>query len=603
MTLSSNPRARSWGAVLALTLCVSTLIASEFMPVSLLTPIAMDLRLTEGRAGQAIAVSGVFAVVTSLLIASLARSIDRRRVLLALTGLMLVSGVVVALAPNFPVLIFGRAMLGVVIGGFWSLSAATVMRLVPEREVPRALAVLNGGNALATTIAAPLGSFLGQYIGWRGAFFAVVPLAAVTFAWQFITLPPMPAKAGARPARTLAVLRRPGASVGMLAVTFLFAGQFALFTYLRPFLESVTGVGVSTLSLVLLGMGAAGLVGTYLIGFVVPKRLTAVLVAAPIAMALVALALVALGKSLPAVAVLLAAWGLIGTAAPVAWWTWLARTLPDDAEAGGGLMVAAIQLAITAGASIGGLLFDTGGHRATFVASAALLGAAALLAFRASRPRRVQRLTGPSTLGHLAPRDARTHRFPCGWPSPQASGAVGLQRPRRRGSMKTYLISSIATLLALGCAAARGAGEPSGGNGGQVAVTSASHQRVAPGPAETFTGSVSVRFLFEATEHTRAGAASVTFEPKARSAWHSHPAGQILVVTEGTGWVQQWGGERLAIKAGDVVRTPPGVKHWHGASSDSRLTHLAIQEHVEGKVVDWMEHVTDEQYGGGQGPR
>jgi predicted MFS family arabinose efflux permease len=259
------------------------------------------------------------------------------------------------------------------------------MRLVPEEDVPRALALLNGGNALATTVAAPLGSFLVQYIGWRGAFFVVVPLAAITLVWQFFTLPGMPPERAAPPPSTFAVLRRPKALAGILAVTLLFMGQFALFTYLRPFLETVTRVGVSTLSLLLLGMGAAGLLGTYLIGFFVARRLTAVLIAAPLAMAVIAVVLVVLGRSLPATALLLAGWGLIGTAVPVAWWTWLSRTLPHDAEAGGGLMVAAIQLAITAGASIGGLLFDRGGYQSTFVASAALLGGAALLAFRASR--------------------------------------------------------------------------------------------------------------------------------------------------------------------------------------------------------------------------
>jgi predicted MFS family arabinose efflux permease len=384
-SVAPTPRSASWGAVFALTLCVSTLIASEFMPVSLLTPIASDLHLSEGGAGQAIAVSGLFAVVTSLFIASVAKAIDRRKLLLGLTGLMLVSGLVVALAPNFTVLMIGRALLGVVIGGFWSLSAATVMRLVPEEDVPRALALLNGGNALATTVAAPLGSFLGQYIGWRGAFFVVVPLAAITLVWQYFTLPGMPTERAAPPPSAFAVLRRPKAPAGILAVTLLFMGQFALFTYLRPFLETVTRVGVSTLSLLLLGMGAAGLLGTYLIGFFVARRLSAVLIAAPLAMAVIAVVLVVLGRSLPATALLLAGWGLIGTAVPVAWWTWLSRTLPHDAEAGGGLMVAAVQLAITAGASIGGQLFDHGGYQSTLVASAALLGGAALLAFRASR--------------------------------------------------------------------------------------------------------------------------------------------------------------------------------------------------------------------------
>jgi predicted MFS family arabinose efflux permease len=130
------------------------------------------------------------------------------------------------------------------------MSAATVMRLVPEDQVPRALGLLNGGNALATTIAAPLGSFLGQYIGWRGAFFVVVPLAAITFAWQWLTLPAMPSDRTARTASSLGILRRPVARIGALAVALLFAGQFALFTYIRPFLEGVTQLGVSRLSLV-----------------------------------------------------------------------------------------------------------------------------------------------------------------------------------------------------------------------------------------------------------------------------------------------------------------------------------------------------------------
>jgi predicted MFS family arabinose efflux permease len=377
--------AGGWGAVLALTLCVSTLIASEFMPVSILTPIASDLHLTEGAAGQAISVSGLFAVLTSLTISSLTAGIDRRVVLLGLTVLMLLSGLLVTFAPSFAVLMAGRALLGIVIGGFWSMSAATVMRLVPRDQVPGALAMLNGGNALATTIAAPLGSFLGQFIGWRGAFFVVVPLAAVTFAWQWLTLPAMPSERSSRGASALGVLRRPRAKSGMAAVALLFMGQFALFTYIRPFLESVTQVSVPFLSLILLAMGGAGLVGTWLIGRVVARSLSATLILAPLAMAAIALGLVAAGAMPVPTAVLLAAWGLIGTAAPVAWWTWLSRTLPEDAEAGGGLMVAVIQLAITLGAAGGGFLFDAAGHRATFAAAAALLGASALLGVLCAR--------------------------------------------------------------------------------------------------------------------------------------------------------------------------------------------------------------------------
>ena len=378
-SFDQQQQSSGWSAVCALTLCVSTLIASEFMPVSILTPIATELRVSEGQAGQAIAVSGLFAVLTSLSLATLIRGRDRRVVLLGLTALMLVSGSVVALAPNYLVLMVGRALLGIVIGGFWSMSAATVMRLVPADQVPRALAVLNGGNALATTIAAPLGSFLGQYIGWRGAFSLVVPLAAITFAWQWLTLPLMPELGGVGRSSALGILKRREARGGMLAVALLFAGQFMLFTYLRPFLEGVTGLSVSQLSLVLLLMGGAGLAGTAMIGRVIGRSLAATLTIAPLLMAAIALGLVAFGGLAGPTALLLCLWGLVGTALPVAWWTWLSRTLPDDAEAGGGLMVAVVQLAITLGAAGGGLLFDAGGHRATFVASAALLGASAIV--------------------------------------------------------------------------------------------------------------------------------------------------------------------------------------------------------------------------------
>jgi predicted MFS family arabinose efflux permease len=171
---------------------------SEFMPVSLLTPIAGSLHVTEGQAGKAIAVSGLFAVFTSLVISSATRGIDRRHVLLALTLAMIASGLMVAFAPNAEIFMLGRALIGVVIGGFWSMSATTVMRLVPEDQIARALGFFNGGNALATTIAAPVGSFLGQYIGWRGTFFCVVPLASLTLAWQFVTLRSMPSARGPR---------------------------------------------------------------------------------------------------------------------------------------------------------------------------------------------------------------------------------------------------------------------------------------------------------------------------------------------------------------------------------------------------------------------
>lgn len=116
------------------------------------------------------------------------------------------------------------------------------------------------------------------------------------------------------------------------------------------------------------------------------------------------------------------------------------------------------------------------------------------------------------------------------------------------------------------------------------------------GPAEWFTGNVRVDPLFSAIEPSRVSAALVTFEPGARSAWHKHPLGQHLVVTAGCGWTQCWGGPKREIRAGDVLSCPCGQKHWHGATSTTAMSHIAIQEALNGKAVEWMEKVSDEQY-------
>jgi len=370
-----------WGGVLAMTLCVFALIASEFMPVSLLTPLAADLGVSEGLAGYGIAISGAFAVLTSLSISRLAGNINRRTLLLMLTALMAVSGLVVALAPNYLVYMTGRVLIGVVIGGFWSLSAATAMRLVPAAKVPRALAIFNSGNALATVVAAPLGSYLGGMIGWRGAFLCLVPVAAVAFAWQWACLPSMAAESRRTHGGVLALLRKRAAALGMMACGAFFMGQFALFTYVRPFLERVTRAGDTAVPLVLLAIGVSGLLGTLAVGAFIRRGLYRTLVSIPALMALIALALVPLGPHLWPTAALLSAWGLLATAAPVGWWSWLARTFTDNAEAGGGLMVAVVQCSIALGATLGGLLFDSFGFASTFLASAGLLLVAAMLAY------------------------------------------------------------------------------------------------------------------------------------------------------------------------------------------------------------------------------
>ncbi len=369
-----------WSGVFAMTLCVFVLIASEFMPVSLLTPIASELHITEGLAGQGIAISGALAVLTSLTISHIAGDLNRKYLLLGLTVLMAISGLVIAMAPSYPVYILGRALIGVAIGGFWSLSAATAIRLVPQHQVPRALAIFNGGNALATVVAAPLGSYLGTTVGWRGAFLCIVPLAIAAFIWQWVSLPTMESDKKQKPQGTLLRLFRDAIVLtGLLACGLFFIGQFALFTYVRPFLETVTNVGPAGLSLILLAIGAAGFVGTLAVSTFLNAWLYQILIMIPLLMATVAGTLLLFGHSIWAVTVLLSLWGLLATAAPTGWWTWIAQALPEDAEAGGGLMVAVIQLSIALGSTAGGVVFDSLGWQSAFgLSGLLLLGAAAI---------------------------------------------------------------------------------------------------------------------------------------------------------------------------------------------------------------------------------
>ncbi|MBD1835704.1 cupin domain-containing protein [Cyanobacteria bacterium FACHB-472] len=163
--------------------------------------------------------------------------------------------------------------------------------------------------------------------------------------------------------------------------------------------------------------------------------------------------------------------------------------------------------------------------------------------------------------------------------------------------MKRLTIPVMAfSLLALGFAQAGYTQVSSGDRSQTVEIARSGSQPSTAGSTEYFTGSVRINPLFSPQDPARTAGANVTFEAGARTAWHTHPLGQTLIVTAGSGWVQQWGGQVQEIRPGDVVWIPPGVKHWHGATATTAMTHIAIHEQLDGRVVDWMEQVSDEQY-------
>lgn len=374
-----------WAAVACLSLLTFLLVGLEFLPVSLLTPIAQDLKITEGRAGLAITVSGFFAVATSLFGNGLLARADRKWVVLIYTAILTASSLIVAVAPNFAIFLIGRALVGIAIGGFWSLSTAILARLASASELPNAIALLQGGTAFAIVIAPPIGSFLGGLIGWRGTFLVTVPIGLGAFVWQMLILPRLPATETVSAGRMVGLLRNRTFIVGMAATCLVFMGMNALSIYLRPFLEGVTSVGLNSLSLMLLGVGLGGLAGTSLIGFVLRRHLATALVGMPGVVALIALLLIGLGSSPWATAVLLVLWGFFSTPVPAAWNTWMAKLVPNELEAAGGLQVALIQLSIAGGAFAGGVLFDTVGWWSAFFLAAVLLSGSAALGALANR--------------------------------------------------------------------------------------------------------------------------------------------------------------------------------------------------------------------------
>lgn len=295
-----------------------------------------------------------------------------------------ISGAMIALAPNYYIYMVGRALIGVAVGGFWSMSAAIAMRLVPTKQVSKALAIFNSGNALATVIAAPLGAYLGATIGWRGAFLSLVPIAIITIIWLWMSLPTMPTDSDNHQNRSqvfniFSFFKYRVVTLGMLAIGLFFMGQFTLFTYVRPFLETVTKLDISMVTFILLLIGIAGFIETLLINRLLNRGFYRTLIVIPLLMASIGVSLIFFGHSLFAVIALLSIWGFIATAAPVGWWSWIPRIFSNNTEVGGGLMVAVIQISIACGASMGGILFDLGGYESAFAVSALLLIVAAIL--------------------------------------------------------------------------------------------------------------------------------------------------------------------------------------------------------------------------------
>lgn len=379
-----EPAARAgaaWAPVAALTLGIAALVASEFLPASVLPAMADDIGVSEGTAGLAVATTAVAGAVTAPSIAALLPRTDRRAVLIGLLAAAVVSNAVVAVTPDFPLLLAGRLLLGVAIAGFWSFAFGAGTHAAPGRDhvVSTSLAL---GVSAATIIGVPLSSVLGDAVGWRPVFWSAAGLSALAVVAVAATLPPVPADPGAGLGMLRQALANRRLMAGVGCIGLVAFGNFAAYPYIRLAIERITGGGTVWL---LLGWGVGGLAGNLAAG-ALARRVALAVVAGPALLGASLLALAA-GGGLPAATVAIVVWGFGFNMVPVATQLWVTRAEPERVESALSLQVTAFQVAITAGSAAGGAVVDGGGVRAALLvgAVAALAGSAGFGALRGRR--------------------------------------------------------------------------------------------------------------------------------------------------------------------------------------------------------------------------
>ncbi|WFR98880.1 MFS transporter [Rhizobium tumorigenes] len=370
----------TWFAVLSMAAASFALVSAEFMPAGMLTPMARDLGVTEGMAGQVVTATASVGAVTAILSNVLIGRLNRKTVLVSLSALAVGSNILTATASDFWLLLLGRAGLGVALSAFWALSVAVVARLVGADATGRGMAIVTLGVSLATIAAPSMGALISDWLGWRAAMAMTAGLAALAMLLQWLSLPALPASTSNSLADVFRLTRRRGIQIGMLAILLLMTGHFAGSVYVRPFLEKITLLTTGPIALALLGFGIAAVIGNIAGGRMADANIRIALAVTAGLMAFAALALVIWGVHIGVAFGFAALWGFAFGMAPVVLPTNLSRAAPDALEAAGSLMVTSFQVAITIGAVVGGYIVDTYGATGPLTLTAILAASTVVLA-------------------------------------------------------------------------------------------------------------------------------------------------------------------------------------------------------------------------------
>jgi predicted MFS family arabinose efflux permease len=378
-----------WLGVVALMLAVFTLVTSEFLPASLLPMMAADFGITEGTAGQVVTATALVGMVAGPGMALLFPRLDRKRLLVALLILAVLSNLLTAAAPTYAFVVVARLLLGAAIAGTWAMALAIASHLVASEHLGRAMAIVNIGVAGATVAAVPLGALISSAAGWRTVFYAIAAATALALVFFIIAMPSVPA-AGSGGFRTLlAALHSRVMIVGLIGLALIVAGHFGSYTYIRTAAENVPGLTPATIALLLAVFGIGGLLGNLLAGVFVDRHLPLAMAVVPL---VIGLSIIGFSLATGSVALIFTAaalWGVGFGANPTMSQTWISRVEPNRTEAAGGLFVATFQFAIALGAALGGVLLDAAGVHTVFLVGgiAVLIGGALLASTRpASTP-------------------------------------------------------------------------------------------------------------------------------------------------------------------------------------------------------------------------
>ncbi|MGW0662396.1 MFS transporter [Streptodolium elevatio] len=373
-----------WSAVVGVALGIFTIVTSEILPIGMLTGLADDFGVSDGRAGLLMTLPGVLAALCAPLVAVAVGRVDRRIVLTVLMALLVLANLLTACAPAFWVVLVARALVGLVIGGFWSIGAGLAPRLVPAASVATATAVVFAAVPAGSVLGVPAGTLLGQHVGRRAAFVVLAALALAVAVLLATALPALPVGTVTRPRTLAALLRTRGVRAGLAVTGLIVVGHFAAYTYVTAFLRDTTHVDGTRITVFLLLYGAAGVAGNFVAGVTLARGPRATFAASAIGIAAAVLLFPVLGRSWPGAVGLLVVWGFAYGAVPAASQTWFARSAPNAPEAAMVVFTSSFQATLAGGALLGGVVVDATSASAVMVLSGVVcLATAATVALSA----------------------------------------------------------------------------------------------------------------------------------------------------------------------------------------------------------------------------